>query len=176
MGYILTAIGAAFYGVLGSLLGMGVTGESVGFAKTFFLVIALILTGIGVIKTLVRGEGLKGKLIGLAIHAAIWVGLCWALSILVPVVIIIVIVFLIDRFVFGGTLLLTIMNLFSKEDVFPPVVAYDNAGKKWVISNNLIDTFEYTCEETGAVAVVNENAANKAEKVMTAIDGTVLSW
>lgn len=133
MGYMWTVIGAVIYGCLKALLGMGVDGDGKELAEGLFLVIALILTFIGVIKALIHGEDLKEKLIGLAIHAAIWIVVCWGMSIVVPIIIIFVVLFVVDRVFFGGAIYAFIHNrFFAGPNGDWPAVLFDYDNSLWM--------------------------------------------
>ncbi len=156
MGYIWTAIGAVIYGCLRALLGMGASGDGKELAEGLFLGIALILTAIGVIKSLIHGDGLKERLISLAIHAVIWVVVCWGMSIVVPLVIIVVVLFVVDKMFLGGAIYAFIHNhFFAGPDGDWPAVLFDYDNSLWMFTGSVDGKAYYKSDSTGETITVN---------------------
>lgn len=158
MGYWFTIIGVIFQGTCSSLFSMGVTGESADFAKDLFFGLAVILSVIGVLKTLIKGDGLKGKLIGVGIHALIWIIGMYALSVIVPVIIIFVALFIVDRIFLGGAIWIYIHDKFaglgSDGEIDWPIKLIDYKNDIWIISNNFGENASYTHESDGRTITV----------------------
>ena len=110
MGYILTGLAAIIQSVCNAFA-VG-SGDNVVFTRVLFTGVAVLLTVIGVIRGLINSQGGREKLITLGIHAAIWVVIYFGTRILIPVAIFIVVAFVADRFLLGGTIWDIIVNKF----------------------------------------------------------------
>lgn len=154
MGYWFTIIGALFKLICDLLLGMGFTGESAEFAQTIFTWLGFILSGIGVIKALLVGEGLMGKLKGVAIHALIWVIVLFGLMIVLPIIILGVVIFLVDVFLLGSTITTFVHDRIlvnfggggGDDETTWPIKIYNvaDSSKVFIIEKSLGDKAEYS--------------------------------
>lgn len=153
MGYWFTIIGALFKGICDWLLAAGVTGESAEFAQTIFTWFGFILSSIGVVKSLLLGEGLKGKLIAVAIHALIWVIVLFGLGIVLPIIILGVVVFVVDGMFLGGSIMGFIHDRFAglggDGEMDWPITIYDGIGGAYRLSDNWGSYVRYTNVDTG---------------------------
>lgn len=109
-GFIATLIGVICKACVDALTKGETAGGNAGFVSALFTGIAVILTVIGVLVTVIPAKPMKKKLIVLGIHAAIWLVGYFLLKILVPIVI-------------GGVLLLVVLTFLG----FNPLGAIANA-------------------------------------------------
>lgn len=86
-GFICTLIGVICKACVDALAGGAHAGDNAGFVSILFTAIAIILTLIGVLVTVVPAKPAKNKLIVLGIHAAIWVVGYFLLKIIVPIIV-----------------------------------------------------------------------------------------
>lgn len=157
MGFLFTIIGVAFKVICDMLVG-SVGGENAGFATGLFTGLAVILTVIGVLKTLIKGEGTAGKLGGVAVHGAIWLVGTVLLRIIVPIVIVVVLAFIVLQFVLKIDVLSMIGRLFegaaaasekqAGEDPLQalPAIIYDSENVQYMKQGYYGDHVEYAAD------------------------------
>lgn len=122
-GFIATLIGVICKACVDALT-KGDAGGNAGFVSALFTGIAIILTVIGVLVTVIPAKPMKNKLIVLGIHAAIWLVGYFLLKILIPIVI-------------GGVVLVVVLTFLG----FHPLGAIANAMSG--SSGQAEDVFEY---------------------------------
>lgn len=161
MGFWFTIIGALFKVICDLLLGMGVTGESAEFAQSFCTWLGIILTGIGIIKSLIVGEGWSEKLFCVVIHVIIWVVVFVGMSFLLPFIILFVALFVVDFVFLGGRITAFIHDWFAgigaNGGVSWPVYIYDWANQEYRIDVDLGDTAVYKCDSNGDSITVSKS-------------------
>ncbi len=151
--YILTIIGALFKTIFDWLSGAMGGGDNVEFLGTFFLIIGLIFTLLG-IKTSFRNlETGREKLISLGIHAGIWLLAFIGVGIVLPIIILFVLAAVLDHFLLGGAIRIFILNkLAGLQETdsgvtmnWPPMV-FDAAMETFILQNNFGDSAIYKSE------------------------------
>lgn len=168
MRFILTVIGILVFGVA------SVLSDLIGVDTNVFLIIGLILTAIGVIISLVSGDGLKERLIEVGIHAGIWIAGYLILNFLVPAVILVVVVLVADQYLLDGAIRKFIMDKFAgSQSGTWPHLAYDNANNQYVLVKTYGEYADYYCEALGHKVTVS--ASDVGEKSMSTVYGT-LHW
>ena len=120
-GFIATLIGVICKACVDALAG-GDTGGNAGFVTAMFTGIAVILTVIGVLVTVIPAQPGKKKLIVLGIHGAIWLVGYFLLSIIIPIIIAAVLIVVVLTFL-GFHPLSGILNMLygsgaAQEDVY----------------------------------------------------------
>lgn len=153
MGYWFTIIGAIFKLTCDLLLAGGVTGESAEFAQTIFTWLGFILSGIGIIKALLVGDGWAEKLKAVAIHALIWVIMLFGLMIVLPIIILGVLIFVADMVFLGGSITSFVHDRIlvrfgggsDDGEIEWPITIYNVAdfSKTFIIEENYGDSAKY---------------------------------
>ena len=172
MGFLFTIVGVIFKVVCDVLVG-NVGGENSEFASGLFTGLAVILTIIGVLKTLIKAEGAKGKLGGAAFHGVIWLVGTVLLRILVPIVIVAVLAFIVCQFFLGIDVLRMIGRLFGvaasgtaekKEDPLEalPTIVYDNDGVQYFKQRISGDHVEYAADGGKTLTIYNTDISGNS--------------
>lgn len=177
MGYLFTVFGVIIRSCFSFLTDFGVSGSGEELAGGLTLVIAIVLTGIGVIKTLIAGEGLVGKAIGLAVHALIWVIVSFGMSIILPIILFCVALFVVDFFFLGRMITNFIWNRFAGPDgdgeVTWPAMIFDYEHTVWMLTENYGENATYTNNETGKKITVHISEVK--EKEIDTVHG-IFTW
>ncbi len=123
-GFICTLIGVICKACVDALAG-GETGGNAGFTNSLFTGLAVVLTVIGVLLTVIPAKPAKNKLIVLGIHAAIWVVGYFLLQFIIPIILVAVLLCVVLTFL-GFHPLSAIFRLISgsapaQEENFVPV-------------------------------------------------------